>query len=198
MPVIKVKKNGVWEEVSGSSEHTHVSSDIIDLSNKLDSKYEKPSNGIPKTDLASDVKISLGKADTALQSYTETDPTVPSWAKASTKPSYTYDEVGAAPSNHVGDVTHVTSEEKNLWNNKSNFSGNYNDLSDKPTSLPANGGNADTLDGKHADDFASSSDVENLKTLMPTCTSSDNGKFLTVVDGVPTWVAVDSAEEVAF
>lgn len=33
--------------------------------------YSKPSTGIPKTDLASDVQTSLGKADTALQSYTE-------------------------------------------------------------------------------------------------------------------------------
>lgn len=65
--------------------------------------YSKPSGGIPKTDLASAVQTSLGKADTALQSYTETDPTVPSWAKASTKPSYTASEVGAAPA-----VTEVT------------------------------------------------------------------------------------------
>ena len=33
--------------------------------------YIKPSTGIPKTDLASAVQTSLGKADTALQSYTE-------------------------------------------------------------------------------------------------------------------------------
>ena len=32
-----------------------------------------------------------------LTSYTETDPTVPSWAKAETKPAYTADEVGARP-----------------------------------------------------------------------------------------------------
>ena len=32
-----------------------------------------------------------------LTSYTETDPTVPSWAKASTKPAYTAAEVGALP-----------------------------------------------------------------------------------------------------
>lgn len=31
--------------------------------------YSKPSNGIPKSDLASAVQISLGKADTALQSH---------------------------------------------------------------------------------------------------------------------------------
>lgn len=33
--------------------------------------YSKPSTGIPKSDLASVVQTSLGKADTALQSYTE-------------------------------------------------------------------------------------------------------------------------------
>ena len=33
--------------------------------------YSKPSGGIPKNDLASAVQTSLGKADTALQSYTE-------------------------------------------------------------------------------------------------------------------------------
>jgi hypothetical protein len=40
---------------------------MIDISGK----YEKPSGGIPKSDLASGVQTSLGKADTALQSYTE-------------------------------------------------------------------------------------------------------------------------------
>ena len=38
--------------------------------------------------------------------YTETDPTVPSWAKASSKPSYTASEVGAASSSHThGNIT---------------------------------------------------------------------------------------------
>lgn len=50
---------------------------------------------ILKDDLAPSVKTSLEKADTALQSYTESDPTVPEWAKAATKPSYTAAEVGA-------------------------------------------------------------------------------------------------------
>lgn len=36
--------------------------------------YSKPSGGIPKTDLASGVQQSLSKADSALQSFTETDP----------------------------------------------------------------------------------------------------------------------------
>lgn len=68
---------------------------ISDLAttSQVNAKYTKPSGGIPKSDLASDVQTSLGKADTALQS--ETDPTVPPWAKASSKPTYTASEVGA-------------------------------------------------------------------------------------------------------
>lgn len=58
-------------------------------------------NSIEKTDLASDVQTSLGKADTALQSYTETDPTVPAWAKAATKPTYTAAEVGITTTTSV-------------------------------------------------------------------------------------------------
>lgn len=56
---------------------------------------------VAKSDLASDVQTSLGKADSALQSYTESDPTVPEWAKAETKPSYTASEVGALPNTTV-------------------------------------------------------------------------------------------------
>ena len=56
---------------------------------------------VAKSDLASDVQTSLGKADSALQSYTETDPTVPEWAKAESKPSYTKSEVGLANVDNV-------------------------------------------------------------------------------------------------
>ena len=52
---------------------------------------------VAKSDLAEDVQTSLGKADTAMQSYTETDPTVSSWAKEKKKPTYTASEVGAVP-----------------------------------------------------------------------------------------------------
>lgn len=57
--------------------------------------YSKPSSGIPKSDLASGVQDSLDLADTAVQ--TETDPTVPSWAKAAQKPSYSYSEIIGTP-----------------------------------------------------------------------------------------------------
>lgn len=61
--------------------------------------------------------------------YTETDPTVPSWAKAPSKPTYTASEVGALPNTTVvpdalsdltEDSTHrtVTDSEKTAWNAK--------------------------------------------------------------------------------
>lgn len=56
--------------------------------------------------------------------------------------------IGAAAASHSHDYA------------ASNHGHSYNDLSDKPTipsipaSLPADGGNADTVDGKHASDFA--------------------------------------------
>ena len=63
----------------------------------------------------------------------ETDPTVPSWAKQSTKPSYTASEVGALPSSTTipsalsqlsDDSTHrtVTDTEKSTWNSKGTYS----------------------------------------------------------------------------
>ena len=69
--------------------------------------YSKPNGGIPKTDLDQSVQTSLGKADTALQNFTETDPTVPAWAKASSKPSYTASEVGLGK---VGNFKAVSTE----------------------------------------------------------------------------------------
>lgn len=47
----------------------------------------------------------------------------------------------------------------------------YNNLTERPTSLPANGGNADTVDGKHASDFASAS---TMSTVQSNVTSLQN------------------------
>lgn len=58
----------------------------------------------------------------------ETDPTVPSWAKEPNKPSYTAEEVGALP-----DSTEL-------------FSGDYNDLSNKPTIPDVSGFITNTVD----------------------------------------------------
>ena len=78
--------------VSGESFNT-IAGKILKYMNDFGSCAFK--SMILKEDLASSVKTSLEKADTALQSYTETDPTVPAWAKTPTKPTYTAAEVGA-------------------------------------------------------------------------------------------------------
>lgn len=60
---------------------------------------------VEKNDLDDDIKASLELADTALQSYTETDPTVPDWAKQESKPAYTASEVGALPISALPTIT---------------------------------------------------------------------------------------------
>lgn len=59
--------------------------------------------------------------------------------------THTPSSIGAAEAEH----THTQSE-----------------ITDFPTSLPANGGNADTVDNMHASDFATASSVEDLKTQI--------------------------------
>ena len=55
----------------------------------------------------------------------ESDPTVPAWAKAASKPSYTYDEITGKPTLFSGSYNDLT-------NKPTLFSGSYNDLTDKP------------------------------------------------------------------
>ena len=54
--------NDGWEHAGNSGIPT-----ISLVASKVDAKYTKPSTGIPKTDLASAVQTSLGKADSAIQ-----------------------------------------------------------------------------------------------------------------------------------
>lgn len=82
-----------------------------------------------------------------LQSYTESDPTIYSWAKASTKPSYNYSEIGSTPTiptntnqltNGAGFITSVPAQSWSSITGKPTLStvatsGSYNDLSNKPT-----------------------------------------------------------------
>ena len=53
----------------------------------VNAKYTKPSTGIPSSDLSSDVQGALAKANSALQSFTETDPVFAASVAASIKSS---------------------------------------------------------------------------------------------------------------
>ena len=156
------------------------------------------------------------KLNSALQSYAETDPTVPAWAKAEKKPSYTASEVGAVPitrtvngkalsgnitlsaadvnalpdtttipttlASLTEDATHrvVTDAEKTAWNTKSNFSGNYNDLTNKPT-IPS------------VDGLATTSYVDNAVANI-ILTSEGGKKFKLVVDDTGALTATEITE----
>ena len=98
------------------------------LPEEINSKYIKPSDGIPKTDLSQEVQESLNKANSAVQDisskldssvYTEDKKTfalkteipttlpandVSAWAKEETKPTYTAAEIGLDSVDNTADI----------------------------------------------------------------------------------------------
>lgn len=73
-----------------------------DISGKADKATTLSGYGITDAKIQNGT-ITLGSSTiTPLTSYTESDPTVPAWAKASSKPSYTASEVGAVPTSQKG------------------------------------------------------------------------------------------------
>ena len=155
------------------------------LPGEISGKYVKPSEGIPKTDLSSEVQESLNKADSAIQDIsskvdnsaysedkknfalkTEIPTTLPAsdvsaWAKESTKPTYTATEIGLDQVNNTADM-------------------------DKPVSTAtqtALDGKVDKVEGKQlsTNDYSAEEkstvaqlkiDVEQLKSTVETLTKS--------------------------
>ena len=65
--IITAAVNKKYTKPSTGIPKTDLASAVKTSLGKADTAYQKPSDGIPKTDLASAVKTSLGKADTAYQ-----------------------------------------------------------------------------------------------------------------------------------
>lgn len=105
---------------------------------------------------------------------TETDPTVPAWAKAASKPSYTYSEITDKPTLFSGSYNDLT-------NKPTLFSGSYNDLTDKPT-IPSVAG------------LASETYVQNAVSGKATTTYVDT-KIADLVNSAPT--TLDTLGELA-
>ena len=97
--------------------------------------YTKPSTGIPKSDLASGVQASLGKADTALQKHQDisgkldktgdASSTTVAFSAASARENV---KTGEKLSMIVGKIAKWFSDLKTVA-----FTGSYNDLANKPT-----------------------------------------------------------------
>lgn len=174
-------KNKDKVEVFRTSPATGKTKETIDTDTEIEDTYaDVILDLISRVDTLEKEPISEEKIEKSVKSYLEknpieeTDPTVPEWAKAEEKPTYTAEEVGALPdttkipknlSNLQDDAEHrtVTDTEKQSWNNKSDFSGNYEDLQGKPiiptvpTTLPnpqaltiTYGGKAHIYDGSEA------------------------------------------------
>lgn len=96
----------------GGSGYSHVTNDDIHVTasqkDSWDAKYDLPITGIPKNQLASAVKTSLGLADTAFQTSSFTKANIQStlgisnWALEANKPSYTFSEIGSTPTSIDG------------------------------------------------------------------------------------------------
>ena len=185
------------------------------INNKVDKVDGK---GLSTNDFTNAEKTKLASA---LTSYTETDPTVPAWAKAASKPSYTASEVGAVPTTRTvngkalsgnitlsatdvkalpdtttipttlaglaEDTTHrvVTDAEKTAWNAKSNFSGNYNDLTNKPT-IPS-------IVGLATEEYVNNA-VANKEFILNSSTEGSIKKFRVTVDDTGALTAVEVTE----
>ena len=80
----QIKPTYTAQEVGALPSDTFIPSRVSDLTDDS-GHYTKPASGIPASDLE----------ETYLTSFTETDPTVPAWAKTAQKPTYTAQEVGA-------------------------------------------------------------------------------------------------------
>lgn len=109
--VVALCWDSLWNKIS-----TGIASDqkLSELGKEIATKQDI----IPDLD-----SIRSGAALGASALQKETDPNVPSWAKASTKPSYTPAEIGAASEEslqiHENDnIRHITASERTKWNEK--------------------------------------------------------------------------------
>lgn len=145
------------------------------LANKVDKVSGK---GLSTNDFTNDYKA---RVDSALQSYTETDPTVPAWAKEANKPTYTAADVGAVP-------TTRTVNNKAL---SANISLSASDVGAVPTTRMVNG---KALSGNIT---LSASDVGALPSTTALFSGSyndlTNKPTIPSIDGLATTAYVDAA-----
>lgn len=105
-------------------------------------KYSKPSSGIPKTDLASAVQTSLGRADTALQSHQDISGKLNANGDGSNVTA-AFTQAGTRANIATGEKLSVIFGKIAKWFADLKtvaFTGSYNDLSNKPTipTVPTN------------------------------------------------------------
>ena len=140
--VLSVQRNGksVGTFSANAAENASVNIPVPEKVSELENDsgygtYTKPAAGIPKSDLASDVQASLGKADTALQKHQDisgkldktgdASNTTVAFSAASARENV---KTGEKLSAIVGKIAKWFADLKTVA-----FTGSYNDLANKPT-----------------------------------------------------------------
>ncbi len=154
-----VKSNGLYQKFA----------EVNSLYDSLKAFAKSSETKITLDDLGESVKASLSRADSALQSFTETDPTVPAWAKQVNKPAYTKSEIGLGLVDNTSD-------------------------NDKPISAAtqaALNGKVDKVDGKglSSNDFTTmyKNALDGLNTALNQKVNCEDGKGLSSNDFTSTY-----------
>ena len=130
------------QDISALTNHVANNSIHVTADNKTawNAKYDKPAEGIPKTDLASGVQTSLNKADTALQ---------------------VHQDISDLVSHTQNSNIHVTSEQKSAWSAKYNKPTGGIPKTDLASSVQTSLNKADSALQEHQDISALTNHVAN-------------------------------------
>jgi hypothetical protein len=143
---------------------------------------------VVKSDLSVDVQEALDNANSALQSYTETDPTVPAWAKEPTKPSYTASEVGLGNVNNTSDTDKPVSTAQAIAIADAKKAGTdaqaqLNNKADKTVATASTAGLMSAEDKKNLDMLVASAITVLSGTVEPTSDMGEDGDLYLVLEG---------------
>ena len=151
--VLSVQRNGksVGTFSANAAKDTAVNISVPEKVSELENDagygtYTKPAAGIPKSDLASGVQASLGKADTALQKHQDISGKLDKTGDASNT-TVAFSAASARENVKTGEKLSVILGKIAKWFADLKtvaFTGSYNDLSDKPT-IPDVSGKQDKL-----------------------------------------------------
>lgn len=183
-------QKAVSDELNNKADKTEIPSSLSQLNNDtgfITVDDIPPASNIPTKTSELENDSGFITADD-VPDYTETDPTVPSWAKQENKPEYDYSEIkntpvipdgaklydttgqntdGAMTQKAVTDVLYDKADKTDL------FSGSYNDLSDTPT-IPS-------VEGLASETYVNEKDAE-LNTAIGNKVDKVNGKGLSSND----------------
>lgn len=172
---LTVKLNSIDTAIEGKADevHTHTQSDITGLESTLNGKantsdLHEHSNKTVLDEITADNITSWNSKSDSTHTHSQyvTTDSMNTALSGKSDNTHTHSQyvTNTAMNEAISDsaYTHPATHPATMITGLSEVatSGSYNDLDDLPviptvpTSLPANGGNADTVDNKHADDFA--------------------------------------------